>query len=246
MDCNNARSCFPYLRPGELDGPEAQELHRHLAGCPECHALAAAQRRLDEHLGRAMRDVPVPAGLRAEILLRVAADRGDWYRRWAGHAARAAAAAVLLLGLGVGGVYWFTRPPARLQADLIVHSFIASPPGDAEAVDAELKPLGVGGAPAFFNYAYLAGRPALVGLPGYAERNVKVPQFVFTLPPNRDHPRGEHAVVFVVSQRRFRLDEAESYSDGDKYHFALFRESDDAPFAYLVFYTGADWDWLKT
>src|SRR4051812_23626861 len=64
MDCDNARLYLPFLTPGgkDLDGREAEELHRHLAECSACNALAMNTRRLDQHLGRAMRAVEVPGG----------------------------------------------------------------------------------------------------------------------------------------------------------------------------------------
>ena len=65
MDCRTARHLLDYARPRvpELDRPDQEALDGHLAVCPECDALARAERQFDEHLGQAVRDVPVPQGL---------------------------------------------------------------------------------------------------------------------------------------------------------------------------------------
>src|SRR5262245_13853267 len=97
MDCNTARLLLDFARPGDLDAAEAGDLERHLADCPDCGPPARAGRALDRHLGRAVRRVEVPEGLRGRLLARLEADRGDLHRRWAGHGLRAAAAAAAVL-----------------------------------------------------------------------------------------------------------------------------------------------------
>src|SRR5947209_7636374 len=112
MDCKNARLLLEFARPGgrELEAADAEALHQHLAECSECAALAHDEQRADEHLGRAMRDVPVPAGLRERVLKRLSVERDAWYRRWL---VRWAAAAAVLLAVGLLGYhYWFGQRPA--------------------------------------------------------------------------------------------------------------------------------------
>src|SRR5262245_36359440 len=105
MDCKTARLLLPFLRPlaPELDPNDAEDLRAHLAGCPECAALAAAEHRVDARLAQAMRDVPVPADLSARLLDRLHVQRRSWYRRRVIGPLTAAAAVLLALG---GGWYW--------------------------------------------------------------------------------------------------------------------------------------------
>src|SRR5947199_10073810 len=101
MDCKTARLLLDFDRPGaaDLERADADALEGHLAGCPQCDALAHSERQLDATLGRAMRQVEVPDGLRAQLLARLEAERGAWYRRWYGHGFRALAAAAAVLVL---------------------------------------------------------------------------------------------------------------------------------------------------
>src|SRR5262245_10465360 len=101
MDCRNARLLLEFARPltAELDAGEAEALQGHLADCPECGALAREERRLDEHLGRAVRDVPVPEGLRDRLLARLATERDAWFRRWLLRAVGVAAGIALAVWL---------------------------------------------------------------------------------------------------------------------------------------------------
>src|SRR5262245_9946162 len=111
MDCNTARLFLQLGRPGspDLAGEEVAELENHLAQCAACGQLAHDQDRLDQHLSRAMRDVPVPVGLKEQVLLRLDAERGAMHRRWGGRAVLGAAAAAALL-LGGWGVWYAFSP----------------------------------------------------------------------------------------------------------------------------------------
>src|SRR5438067_12236471 len=99
MDCKTARLLLDFARPRapEVEPDDADALDRHLADCPACAALAGDERRLDDALGRAMRQVAVPDRLRQQVLNRLEADRAEWYRRWYGHGLRAVLAASLLV-----------------------------------------------------------------------------------------------------------------------------------------------------
>lgn len=242
MDCDAVRLLLPYARPGggELAEPERGELDAHLAGCPDCHALAAAQARLDAALGEAMRAVEVPSRLKTEILHRLAAERGDWWRRRVGGYARAmaAAAAVLLL---VWGWYTFYRPARpELAAEEVFVSFNVSRPGRDE-VNEQLRQLGsVAGAPAFLDYAYLTGAPSLAVLPGTQDYKspVKAPQLIFTAGSQR-------VVVFIVPQRDYQVEDLNNPAHGYTYRIDVVRPEDDPRFVYLILHTGDSWDWLR-
>lgn len=119
MDCKTARLLLEFAQPGdaELDEAEAQALRDHLHECPECAVVAAAERRADEHLGRAVRDVPVPEGLRERLLSRLGRERDAWWKRWALH--KVAAAAALFLAGWLGYTWWVGRLPAINVADVL-------------------------------------------------------------------------------------------------------------------------------
>lgn len=108
MDCNHARLLLTFARErAALDSGEADTLEHHLNHCPDCAVLAASEERLDTALGRAMRDVPVPAGLKSRLLARLPRPRR--LRRWV--VSGLAAAAVLLLAAGVSWRLWFAPLP---------------------------------------------------------------------------------------------------------------------------------------
>jgi hypothetical protein len=114
MDCKTVRLLLDYARPrsAELAGDDAAALEGHLHACPDCEVLARGERQFDDHLGRAVRNVPVPDGLRDRLLNRLAAERRTWYRRQARRWGPVAAAAVVLLALGL----WWQWPRHQLPA----------------------------------------------------------------------------------------------------------------------------------
>ena len=240
MDCNTARLFIPFHHPGgrDLDGPEAADLDHHLAQCNECNTLSMTQDRLDESLGKAMRAVELPRGLRSQILERLAA-QPTRKPRWIAYSVRglSAAAAVVLIAVGWFVFYAPIRRP--LNAEAVFDSVNYSRP-DQEKGDALLRQLGArAGAPNFVNYAFLTGSPSLAVLPGTQDDKspVKVPQFVFQ--------QGErNAVIYVVSRKTFRVEEPTNHTDGYAYRLEVV-QPEGSEFAYLVLFTGNSWDWLK-
>ena len=79
MDCKTARMLIEFALPrcGELDAQESQALDNHLRDCGECAQAARVEFDADRHVSRAMRDVPVPSGLRERT---IAAKR--WRNGW--------------------------------------------------------------------------------------------------------------------------------------------------------------------
>src|SRR5262249_34683822 len=114
MDCRTARLLLDFRRPrgGELPAEDAADLERHLSGCADCDAAWRAERRLDDHVGRAVRDVPLPPGLRERLLGRLEEERSAVLRRRVAWAARGVAVAAAVL---VGVFAWWhlvgSRPP---------------------------------------------------------------------------------------------------------------------------------------
>src|SRR5207248_1436745 len=101
MDCKTARYLLNFNRATghDLDAADKAALDAHLAECPECDCAARGERQFDEHLGRAIRDVPVPHGLKERLLTRLRRQRDEWWVEGVKRVARyvAIAAALLLL-----------------------------------------------------------------------------------------------------------------------------------------------------
>ena len=240
MDCNTARLFIPFHRPGgrDIDGPEAADLDHHLAQCNECNTLSMTQDRLDESLGKAMRAVEVPRGLRAQILERLAA-QPTRKSRWIAYSVRGLSAAAAVVLVAVGWFVFYDPMRRPLDAEAVFLSVNHSRP-DHEQGDAQFRQLGArAGAPTFVNYAFLTGSPSLAVLPGTQDYKspVKVPQLVF-------QHGDRHAVVYVVSRRAFRLEEPSNPTDGYAYRLEVV-QPEGSEFAYLVLFTGNNWDWLK-
>ncbi|MFO0844197.1 MAG: hypothetical protein U0797_17640 [Gemmataceae bacterium] len=239
MDCNTARV---YLQLGGLDADELQE---HLGLCTTCTHLAQDQKRLDDHLGRAMRAVEVPRGPREELLRRLAAEHGARQRRWAGYAFYGGlAAAAMVLAWGLYSLWGPGKPV--ISGDQVVRDFNILRP-DQDASDYQLRRLGAkGGAPSFVNYAYLVGEPSLAILPGTQDDKspVRVPQFTFA---RRDERRDQRAVVFVVPRRQYTIEDVGAPDPAYPWQLRIEYDEDDwkGEFAYLILHTGNDWDWLK-
>lgn len=115
MDCKTARQFLDFARPRrpELDAAELEELEAHLAECPDCGPLAQAERQMDNRLAQAMQTVPVPADLRGRVLKRLQSERtlqAQKKRRWI---SVPAAAAVLLIAVGLG--WKLLQKPAHID-----------------------------------------------------------------------------------------------------------------------------------
>jgi hypothetical protein len=105
MECRDAQFYLRFRHPGSDElGPEAADLVRHLAECPHCGPAARAEAAFDRAVGATMTAVAVPIGLRNRLVAHVAARRGAIHRRKAYRYAGLAAAAVLLVGIGIGGL----------------------------------------------------------------------------------------------------------------------------------------------
>ena len=239
MDCKTARLMLEYAGPNnrELDAAETRALEDHLAGCDDCGPLAHGERRADEAIGKAMRQVDVPDQLRGRILARLKERHGERRRRWILYGLRtvAAAAAVLLLVLGLW--HWYAVRPAFPVESLLTKANIAPP--SREDVQQALKGQGVAGAPDL-NYSHLRwlflanvdGRPT--------------PLLVFN---NRgEDGRGpRHALVFVVPDTQFDANALPSNLEKDanyEYKCQVQRPQGGAHFGYVVYYTGDDVTWL--
>jgi hypothetical protein len=239
MDCNTARLLLNFARPQarDLEPEEAGDLENHLDRCSDCHGLARGERRLDERLGQAMRQVEVPAGLRDQLLGRLEAERGDWYRRRFGHTMRlAAAAAALLLILWGAGRWLLTRTKPVIDPQQVADAFNNEAMQDPRTrVEAALTRMGVETPPSpQLNYNLLIAPPSLAELPGFP--NQKVAMLVFA-------QNGRYATVYVVSTEQLRAGVPLAVGGATfKVHVLL---SAGEPYTFLVVHDGDNLDWLR-
>jgi hypothetical protein len=240
MDCKTARLLLDFARPqaNELPAEEAGALQGHLDRCPDCHGLARGEQQLDERLGKAMRQVEVPAGLRDRLLARLEVERGDWYRRRFAHAARlsvAAAAAVFLLGWA--GWWLMNRPPAPIDPDRVIGTVNdAAVVGRRAQAEEMLKRLGVETplSPSL-NYNLMIGPPGMTELPGYPGRRVAFLLF------GRNH---RHACVYLVAENQFPADVPSVIAEGT-YKLEVLPANEGETYRFLIVHDGENLDWLR-
>jgi hypothetical protein len=239
MDCKTARLLFDFVRPraGELDAAELAAFEQHLAGCPECDSLSRAERGVEFAMGKAMRAVEVPAGLRDRLMERLDRERGDVYLRWFGHAGRIAAAAAVVIA-AVWGVYAWNqahRPRVDMvQAEEDVHNSIAAPPTE-EFLAGYFRGEGYRGGIPGLNYRLLAD----YGMHNFQGR--QVPQLLFVNPQT-----GSYAKVRLLSAGQFNLADALfGYQSAGGYNVNLTLWSDPSGCAAEVEYTGSSPDWIR-
>jgi hypothetical protein len=117
MECRDAQFYLRLRRHAadELGPDVSAPLEGHLATCPACAADARAAVSFDRAVASAMRAVPVPPGLRDQLIAHVASRQGLILRRKLYRSAVAAAAAVVLVFLGLG-VFSSTRPRVDTQS----------------------------------------------------------------------------------------------------------------------------------
>jgi hypothetical protein len=239
MDCKTARLLLDFVRPqaNELEAEEAAALASHLDHCPDCHSQAHSERQLDACLGRAMRQVEVPAGLRDQLLAKLESERNDWYRqRFARNARRLAAAAALLV-LGWGAWYWvlehtLTPIDLGLVLDGKQSESAEDPRTRTEAtlrrmgVDTKLSP--------HLDYNFLACPPSQAELPGYPGQ--KVPMLVF-------ERGGRVAWVYLIRKKAISPDTPAQIGGGT--FKAELLPSEGEPYRFLIIHDGVNLDWLR-
>lgn len=256
MDCDNARLFLAYLSPSgkDLDGAEAEELRTHLEQCSACNALAMNARRLDQHVGRAMHDVPVPAGLNARLLQRLADEGGKVRRRWLKRVASLAAAAMLLFGVSYGAYVWYAPRLNAIDVHYARHAGSVGGQNRDHANDV-LKRLGARPIAPDFDYQYLVGEPVLAEVPGH-EKKV-VPKFLFfreVTPARKGEPTKQWAHVYAIPTDKYvggftvRPDPTGASND---YHFKadvlrreVVHQGKIYRVDYLVLYEGDGHEWF--
>ena len=79
MDCRTALEILEIARPDsdDLKDPELAAAAEHVGSCPQCEASFRSRQELDREIGRLMRDVPVPAGLKQQLLQQLVDESGE-------------------------------------------------------------------------------------------------------------------------------------------------------------------------
>jgi anti-sigma factor RsiW len=198
MDCKTAHLLLDFNRPtpAELETSEAEALENHLLDCTACARLARDERRLDDHIGQAMRDVAVPVGLRERLIAGLDPQPVIVRRRRFSRSAWSLAAAAAVLLLALGGAYLATRPRTVDLAQLQENAWAQFNP-QREQVDAWLEaghfrvP-----APDQFNYKLLTQ----YDIARLDSRTV--PMLLFTFP---SEGRVHQARVYLLDSRQFDL-----------------------------------------
>jgi hypothetical protein len=239
MDCKTARLLLDFARPQacELGPEETGALESHLEQCADCHGLARAERGLDDCLGKAMRQVEVPAGLRDRLQARLEADRGDWYRRRFAHTMRLAAAAAALLLFTWGAGRWVlhhSKPfidPQQI-ADAVNNGAMQDP---RTRIETELKRMGVETAlPPQLNYNLVIAPASFAELPGFP--NQQAAMLVFS-------QNGRFATVYLISTEQLR-DGVPLAVGGATFKVDVLPSAGE-PYTFLVVHDGDNLDWLR-
>jgi len=228
MDCRDAQFYLRLRRPGsdELDPDAAAALDRHLAGCPACAAAGRVLADFDAAVGRAMRAVPVPEGLRDQLFAEVATRRGAVLRRTTYRYLAVAASVIVTCGLAFG-VYSAARPTADMPALVMTQDELGQPQGAERQIAAFLKAQSLPALPEPFDPALFihAGTESVQGR--------DVPVLIF-----RERTGQGLAKVYAFRGSSFKLDairdEQASLFSAKPYPNAT------AGMTYVVVFTGMD------
>jgi hypothetical protein len=228
MDCRDAQFYLRLRRPGsdDLDADASAALDRHLAGCAGCAAAGRALAGFDAAVGRAMRAVPVPDGLRDRVFAEAASRRGAVRRRQVYRGLAVAASVLVTCGLALG-VYSAARPHADVMRLVGINDELGQPQGAERQIAAFLKTHNLPALPEPFDPALFvhAGTESVQGR--------DVPVLVF-----RERTGPGLAKVYAYRDTAFKLDrirdEQASLFSARPY------PNPTAGMTYVVVYTGMD------
>ncbi|HEY8506584.1 MAG TPA: hypothetical protein VIL46_18520 [Gemmataceae bacterium] len=217
---------FVNLSRSELDPEHAAEVEAQVRALPGGEDLLRQSRAFDSEIGRRLRDVPVPAGLRGRILDRLAARRAARWRRGLLQGL-AAAAAVLLAVTLIWNWQYLSRPD--LDAERLVHATEPQLRSPFEQAQAWLAEQGLHFAPekpldttllAAYETAEFQGRP--------------VPMLLFI-----NYREGVFARVYVVRSREFDLEAGAGEAHGSFGSVEVIADREEPHrIAYVAVYTG--------
>lgn len=232
MDCRTAQILLEFARPltRELDVTEAEALESHLADCPECARRARTLFATDERISAAMRDVPVPEGLRERLLAGLSREPQPTRRRLIlQQLGNLAAAAALLLAIVIG---WAQRGETPIidteELVSITNAEIANPV--PRLVDDWLQKQGVRvPAPTNFDYRLLA-HYHMADL-----QKQRVPLMVFV---RTENGRTYQARVYLLSADQFNLNPSTLATPASVCVVQLMPHPSKPHYGYLVVFTG--------
>jgi hypothetical protein len=231
MDCKNARMLAEFRgnRETELPPEDDAELDQHLNSCHECRSVLRVERQIDSHIGRAMKSVVVPFGLKSKILDRLATERGAWHRRRIFTVAAAAAAVVLAVGI----VTWKPHGKKKLDLDALIANDTKWKQNPKERLETWLAVEGIRYRPD------VPLDPHLIAFHGMAEiQGKQVPMLVY-----RNIERNVTAQVFILRDADFDLSSLPQTSGGTMGYYGrkveIVQDAEQpGKIAYLILYDG--------
>jgi hypothetical protein len=231
MDCKTARNLLDFARPqaNDLDLADLAALEGHLAVCADCDGVARAERQLDEHIGKAVRDVPIPAGLKDRLLTRLKRQRDEWWMEGMKRTARyaAVAAAVFLVIWGWRSSQPLPQPTGEEVVEELLAPYVWSPPSREDAERA----FGMS-VPYEFDYLYLTEF-------GFAKlRGRETPYLRFVRSSAHDSVV-QYAIVYLLTDKKFNLSDIPAeHRDPGGYRVKVKVSKMSDKYAYAVVYTG--------
>lgn len=241
MDCIHARLVMVLhnREARELDADARAALEQHLEVCADCLAWSHQEGRVDETIGAAVRNVPVPAALPSKILhqleQRRPARRGPWL---------SAAAACLLLSMSAAGYMWYAQKPdvslVLVQDHVAIGEIFTAK--DVENDFAGLNmPIKV---PAEFNFEHYKDH-IIADVQG-----LRVPRIDF-FSRNDEQGNGTLAYVYIFAKDRFHMVDVMSLGQDfgpivTSKHRIESRNFADCPgYVYVIVYTGRQPSFLR-
>ena len=237
MDCIHARLLIVlhHRDAHELDAAAVAGLDQHLEQCADCLAWSHQESRVDEALAHAVQAVPVPAQLPSRLLHQLEHQpRPRRLLRWA-----SAAAACLLIGLGLA-VYFWSAQPVELTFDVVEDKYSVALKS-VEAVEASFADEGMTiVAPREVNNGSL--NYDLYQWSGFVKlKGRNVPRIDFFHPGDAETPAAV-AHAYVVSQEQFDvqelLDSVPSPTPSNN-HIVEVLAANESGFVYIFVYTGS-------
>ena len=129
MECRKIQEDFSAYLDGELTGPQAALVTRHLEVCPRCRQEYQAWQSLWDSLLAA--PAPAPTDLTARVLARLPGRPQSWWRHLA-------LAASLLVGISLGGKLgldlYQVILPCQADSQLAWEAFEATPANSLDAM----------------------------------------------------------------------------------------------------------------
>ena len=236
MDCKSARYLLSFARPQGFDlaADERTALEHHLDNCTECNTLLQAERQFDAHVGQAVREVPVPAGLKERLLSKLKQKRDDWWKQAFNRGLRYAAAAAAVLLVVWAGFRWKAAHPPPVDTDNLVEAarkpeYARWSAGDAEKwfSDHGKKEVRV---PREFNYNYLDS----CSLADFNDR--PIPHLLFLRTPQGS--TAQVAQVFILTKKDYDLRGVQEKTERDPGYPAQIKVQPDNDQVFVIRYTG--------